>query len=284
MLEVIPPVLAKHTVSDPHIRSFQVMVNGEMQFLQTSPEFALKKLLAKDKQAVYSLGSVFRQGEQGSRHQSEFLMLEWYRPGFTLSDLESEVADLISVLAESFGVQFQTPKSVTYAELFAKRFGLNPHKASISDLSQLITQEFPNLGEHLSGGTYNDYLDTLFSMGIEPDLCEPTFVREFPASQASLAKISDGDEPVALRSELYWDGLELTNAYDELRDSVALRQRIATDNKIRERSSLPRVETDEALLDALGNMPPCVGVAMGLDRLLMLLLEANNLNEVNPFS
>jgi lysyl-tRNA synthetase class 2 len=284
VLEVIPPVLAPHSVSDPHISSFPVLVDGETQYLQTSPEFALKKLLAKVPEPLYSLGPVFRRGEQGVRHQHEFIMLEWYRPGFDLTALENEIADLIAMLAEQFDADFQSPERFSYEQLFSSKFGMNPHLASDTELENLVRKHFPDFTGHLGAASRNDYLDTLFSLGVEPELTQPTFVREFPASQASLANLSSLEPPTALRSELYWQGLELSNAYDELKDSDTLRQRITSDNETRVSLGLPQMTADEDLLQAIEKMPPCAGVAIGIDRLLMLLMSANDLSEVSPFA
>ena len=211
-------------------------------------------------------------------------MLEWYRPSFDLTALENEIADLIAMLAEQFGADFQPPEHFSYEQLFSSKFGMNPHLASDSELEDLVREHFPDFMGHLGAASRNDYLDTLFSLGVEPELTQPTFVREFPASQASLANLSSSDPPTALRSELYWQGLELSNAYDELRDSDTLRQRIALDNETRVSLGLPQVTADEDLLQASEKMPPCAGVAIGVDRLLMLLTSANDLSEVSPFA
>lgn len=284
----MPPVLGQHTVSDPHIESLKVESPGGTQYLQSSPEFALKKLLARQAMAIYSLGQVFRAGEHGRKHRQEFTMLEWYRPGFSLGELECEIADLVRLLAQEFGSRFEAPVTKTYCELFTARFGLNPHRATADELQALLSNEFPDHSRHLlddGAASKNDFLDALFSLGIEPSLESPTFVRHFPASQAALAKIDNtADGPVALRTELYWRGVELANGYDELQDGQEYRQRINADNAVRRQHGYPVIEADEALLTALDNLPDCVGVALGVDRILMLLLGTNDIAEVSPFN
>jgi lysyl-tRNA synthetase class 2 len=282
----MPPVLANHTVSDPHIQSFAVEVGeGAIQYLQTSPEFAMKKLLAKDSSPIYSLGPVFRRGEAGRRHRPEFTMLEWYRPGLSLAQLESEVSDLIATLAEAFAVPFGKPEVTTYAALFAQTFACDPHGLSDAELFALLEKHLPDLSQHLrddANVSRNDLLDSLFSQGVEPHLSSATFVREFPAGQAALAKVAVRDQQfVALRSELYWQGIELANAYEELTDAAELRQRIEVDNQVRLAHGYTPVAVDEALLEAIDSMPECVGVALGVDRLLMLLTETDDIDKVS---
>ncbi|MFN3235940.1 MAG: EF-P lysine aminoacylase EpmA [Pseudomonadales bacterium] len=286
VLEVIPPVLADHTVSDPHIQSFAVdMGEGAIQYLQTSPEFAMKKLLAKDPSPIYSLGPVFRRGEAGRRHRPEFTMLEWYRPGLSLAQLEAEVSDLIATLAEGFAVPFAKPQVTTFAALFDQAFACDPHGSSDTELAALLEKHLPELSKHLRDGatvSRNDLLDSLFSQGVEPKLSSAIFVREFPASQAALAKVAVRNQQlVALRSELYWQGIELANAYEELTDAAELRQRIEVDNQVRLAHGYTPVAVDEALLEAIDSMPECVGVALGVDRLLMLLIGANDIDKVS---
>lgn len=245
----------------------------------------MKKLLAKERRSIYSLGPAFRSGEQGERHQSEFMMLEWYRLGLDLLQLEVEIGNLIATLCEAFGKPFSIPQRVSYQALFLERFGINPHVASRRELQELLDKNFPDLVGHIHPfeATPNDLLDSLFSFGIEPNLVTPTFVFDFPASQASLAKIRQRDHPVALRTELFWQGMELANGYDELRDGQELRLRIQQDNLVRESAGLPVIEVDEALIVALDELPECTGVALGVDRLLMIILGAKQLADVQSF-
>lgn len=283
MLEVSTPLLSASTVTDPHIASFEVAASSQTLFLQTSPEFAMKKLLARGAGPIYSLGPVFRAGEIGTHHNPEFAMLEWYRPGFCLAELQHELSDLIQHLSAP-NRPFPPPQIETYANLFVARFGLNPHLADVDALRDKVEEQFPEFLshiEHADAGEKDDLLDVLFSEGIQPELIAPYFVTQFPASQASLAKTAlvDGVE-VSLRTELYWQGHEIANGYDELQDPVVLSQRIARDNAIRQSRNLPMVRCDDDLLMALEVMPACSGIAVGVDRLLMVLAGKQRLSDV----
>ena len=284
MLEVSTPLLAETTVTDPHIQSFEVGGATSSLYLQTSPEFAMKKLLAKGSGPIYSLGSVFRVGEFGALHRPEFAMLEWYRPGYSLGDLQREVTDLIQRLTSDGHREFKAPITVTYSRLFQQHFGLNPHLASIAELRAQVIQHFPDYLEHIDHqdpGEKDDLLEVLFSQKVQPTLVEPHFVTEFPESLASLARVSKADgQSVALRVELYWQGLELANGYDELRDAAELKQRIERDNTIRKSRDLPTIDPDSELLKSIELMPACAGIAMGVDRLLMVLTGAHRIDDV----
>lgn len=284
VLEVSTPLLASHTVTDTHIASFSVGDAASPQYLQTSPEFAMKKLLANGSGAIYSLGPVFRRGESGKKHSPEFTMLEWYRPGFSLQNLMKEAAELFCDLQSAFGLEPIAPVILSYKDLFRGRFDVNPHQVEMNELRSLAEKQFPNDLQHLTiqdDGELNDLLDLLFSLGVEPNLIKPTFVTEFPASQSSLARVMQVDDvQVSMRTELYWKGHELANGYDELRDGFELGQRMARDNRIRRNRGLPEIEADTELLKALPGMPECAGVALGVDRLLMLLLGVDQISDV----
>ncbi len=283
----MPPVMGRHTVSDPHIESLKIESVMGTRYLQTSPEFAMKKLLAVRSEPIYSLGQVFRAGEHGRKHRQEFTMLEWYRPGYSLTQLEAEITALLMVLAEEFSVPFSAPDLQSYAALFSNKFGVNPHQATDQTLRGLLNTSFPDHAGHLQDdrAARNDYLDALFSLGVEPDLQAPTFVREFPATQAALAKTAETkDGLVALRTELYWHGVELANGYDELQDGEEYRRRIEMDNATRELLGYARIAPDESLITAINHLPDCAGVALGIDRLLMLLLDSADIAGVTPFA
>lgn len=282
----MPPVMGLHTVSDPHIESLAIETHQGTHYLQTSPEFAMKKLLAQRAEPIYSLGQVFRAGEHGSRHRQEFTMLEWYRPGFSISQLEAEIADLLAMLAESFAAHFPVPEVKFYGDLFLEKYGVNPYQAPDQALQALLYERFPEHAQHLgTSADRNDYLDALFSLGVEPDLQAPIFVREFPATQAALAKTALTENgPVALRTELYWQGVELANGYDELQDGEEYRRRIEVDNLTRKRLGFATMAADEALISAINELPDCAGVALGIDRLMMLLLGVSDIADVTPFA
>jgi lysyl-tRNA synthetase class 2 len=291
VMEVTTPCLGKRGATDPHIKSVSVTQTNQTNqtyFLQSSPEFAMKRLLADGSGAIYQICPAFRGGEFGPHHNPEFTILEWYRPGFSLVELMDEVAELVAFLSAAFNRTFEPAALRSYKSLFEDRYSLNPHGATVEKLREVAASEFPDHVHHILAedeGETDDFLDLLFSEGIEPGLKAPRFVTGFPATQASLSRIGlVGQDRVALRFELYWQGLELANGYDELRDCDELKTRISRDNRIRESRGLPGMATDERLLAAMEKMPACTGVAVGLDRLLMLLMEKSSIEEVLSFT
>ena len=287
-MEVVTPALGLRGATDPHIQSMRVVLDGTSFFLQASPEFAMKRLLATGVGAIYQICPAFRAGESGIRHNPEFTLLEWYRPGFGLDALMHELGVLLGLLCEAFDVEFELAQTATYRQLFEDRFGINPHRATVEQLSKIADTHYGELAGHIDAvdeGRIDDIRDLLFSSGIEPRLEAPRFVTGFPASQAALARIGNVDEDdVALRFELFWRGLELANGYDELKNGQELIRRIERDNRIRQSRKLGRMEIDEELLEAMTAMPDCSGVAVGLDRLLMLLTGKSSLRDVISFT
>jgi lysyl-tRNA synthetase class 2 len=275
VLEVETPLLSAGTVTDPNIEPMAV---GE-RWLQTSPEYAMKRLLAADSGPIYQICKAFRAGEAGPRHNPEFSLLEWYRPGFTLQQLMAEVADLVnSILPRTNWHNF------TYRQLFQKFLDIDPFDSDVRALRALSLQHI-DLG--FDEADRDVWLDLLLTHLIEPQLVElgAVFVQDYPASQAALARLrQDGEDLVAQRFELYIDGLELANGYLELTDASELAQRFATDNRqLQSRGSAMR-PVDERLLQAMqAGLPDCSGVALGVDRLLMLQLTATGLGDVLSF-
>ncbi|MCB1693584.1 MAG: EF-P lysine aminoacylase GenX [Pseudomonadales bacterium] len=291
VLEVVTPVLGGAGASDVHLQNVSAVDGPRTFFLQTSPEYAMKRLLAAGTGAIYQVGPVMRGGESGRRHNTEFTMLEWYRPGFDLPELAREVFDLLTLLATRHGQALAPASQVDYGQLFEARFGVSPHTAGLDALWHLVRTELPDgaaahITDHGDEGTRNDLLDALFSTAIEPGLDGATFVFDFPASQASLSRVAQNErgELVSRRFELFWHGTELANGYLELRDAGELARRFEHNNTLRRVRDLPTVQADRKLLAALGHMPECCGVAMGLDRLLMLMTGAGSLDEVIAFS
>jgi len=289
VLEVSTPVLGGAGVSDVHLENLIVSAPARDYYLQTSPEYAMKRLLASGSGPIYQLGPVFRGSESGHRHNIEFTMLEWYRPGFTLTELMLEVVDLIVASAHLFGLEVTAPLQVSYAALFARQFGVNPHRASLQTLQGLARTHgvaVDHIVDHGDEATINDYLDTLFSAAIEPGLDELTLVSDFPAGQAALARIhADADNDlVAERAEIYWHGCELANGYAELLDPLELQGRLRRNNEWRVNRGLRGVALDEKLLAAIPFMPASAGVAMGFDRLLMLVTGRSRIDEVISFT
>jgi lysyl-tRNA synthetase class 2 len=288
VLEVETPVLSQAGVTDVHLASVQAQrhVQGKKQthYLQTSPEFAMKRLLASGSGAIYQICKVFRDDEHGRKHNSEFTMLEWYRPAFSLKDLMLEVTDLLNVvLADRFGEV--RPTVLSYKHAFMDRLDLNPLQATLKELKDACHRVGLNLD---LGDDRLGYIDLLFSHMVEPSLGfdTPVFLTDFPPEMASLAKtrIDEDGELVSARFELYIEGLELANAYDELIDADVLRGRFEADNAEREKLSLHVMPIDEYLLVALPNMPECSGIALGIDRLLMVVTNQMRLEKVVSFT
>jgi elongation factor P--(R)-beta-lysine ligase len=287
VLEVETPVLSSAGVTDVHLASICAHRNlgGKLNhhYLQTSPEFAMKRLLASGSGAIYQICKVFRDDEHGKKHNSEFTMLEWYRPHFSLKDLMHETADLLQVCLSDKFTEIR-PIVLSYKHAFQDRLDLNPLKATLQELREATKR----VGIHIDLGEDRlAYMDLLFSHIVEPSLGfdTPIFLTDFPPEMASLAKtrIDEDGEEVAARFEVYIEGLELANAYDELVDAEVLRRRFAEDNNAREKEGLVRMPMDEYLLAALPNMPPCAGIALGIDRLLMVAQSKFKISDVITF-
>jgi elongation factor P--(R)-beta-lysine ligase len=288
VMEVTTPVLGAAGVTDVHIRSVAVTEDGKRYYLQTSPEYAMKRLLASGSGPIFQICPAFRGGELGRRHNIEFTLLEWYRPGFSLAQLADEVDALVVAVTGALGGNTAVRRS-RYKDLFGGRFGVNPHTIGSRELAAIAAANFGEQVRHIDDfdddGARNDYLDLLFSEGIEKAVVEPTIVFDYPASQAALAETgpdSDGDQ-IARRFEILWQGVEVGNGYEELRDAHGLRRRMELNNTLRAVRGLPSVPLDEKLLAALPYMPACSGVAVGLDRILMLLLGKPALADVTGF-
>lgn len=287
VMEVETPIVSQAGVTDVHLASVQVKrhIEGRMQqqYLQTSPEFAMKRLLAAGSGPIYQICKVFRDDEHGRKHNSEFTMLEWYRPGLDLRELMHETAALLNVcLAHRFNEI--RPLVLSYKHAFQDRLDINPLQATLAQLKQ--TAQRVGLTLDL-GDDRLAYMDLLFSHFVEPSLGfdTPIFLTDFPPEMASLAKVrldEDGEE-VAARFEVYIEGLELANAYDELLDASVLRARFEADNQERDKLGLQVMPLDENLLAALAHMPECSGIALGIDRLLMVATQKLNIEQVIAF-
>lgn len=287
VMEVETPIVSQAGVTDVHLASVQVQrhIEGrvQQQYLQTSPEFAMKRLLAAGSGPIYQICKVFRDDEHGRKHNSEFTMLEWYRPGLNLRELMHETAALLNVcLAHRFDEI--RPLVLSYKHAFQDRLDINPLQATLAQLKQ--TAQRVGLTLDL-GDDRLAYMDLLFSHFVEPSLGfdTPIFLTDFPPEMASLAKVrldEDGEE-VAARFEVYIEGLELANAYDELLDASVLRARFEADNQERDKLGLQVMPLDENLLAALAHMPECSGIALGIDRLLMVATQKLNIEQVIAF-
>ncbi len=275
LLEIETPVLGDAGITDPQIQSFKL---GSW-YLQTSPEYFMKRLLAEGSGDIYQLGKVFRAAESGWRHHHEFTLLEWYRLGFDELSLAQEVVELIQYLAID-----QTVKPVisTYAGLFAA-LDLDLFSASNSDYQDLLAQaEIEVIGD-LSDKAWRELVFAELVQKKFPD-DQITVVHDYPAEDASLAQLNRDDPRVAARFEVFWGSLELANGFHELTDVNEQRSRFIEDNKQRRAAGLPEIELDENFLTALAaGLPDCAGVALGVDRLLMKLFELDDIREVISF-
>jgi lysyl-tRNA synthetase class 2 len=285
VLEVDTPLMYASTVTDPHVIGIPAifkMIGSDREkilYLQTSPEYAMKRLLAAGSGSIYQISKAFRQGEVGKIHNPEFTMLEWYRVGFDHHALMDEMDELLQqVLAVA------PADRASYAQLFQQFFGIDVHNADVNVLKNCAGEKAIPLSGELS--QRDAWLDLLWSHGIEPfvGLERPLFLYDFPVSQASLAKIRHERVPVASRFEVYFKGVELANGFHELQDGQEQVLRFAKDLQVREELQLPPLPIDAKLIAALKHgLPDCAGVALGVDRLIMLALGANSVTDVISF-
>lgn len=279
VLEVDTPLLCARAVTDPYIQAFA----SDGKFLQTSPEYAMKRMLAAGYGSMYQICKAFRQEEIGRLHNLEFTMLEWYRVGFDHHQLMDEMDALIQILLD-----VKPARRFSYQEIFMEMVGINPHTVDIPTLQACALKHGIDLTPAaMQGLNVTDWLQILMSHIIEPKLIGPTawMIYDFPLAQAALAKLVPGDNPVAARFEVYMQGVELANGYHELQNPSEQAKRFAADNLRRQQQKLHTMEPDQRLLSALeAGLPECAGVAMGLDRLLMIKLQANSLAEVMSFT
>ena len=287
LLEVTTPLLRSAGASDVHLDNLPVR-HGETQgFLQTSPEYAMKILLSAHKASIFQICPAFRGGDRGGRHRVEFQMLEWYRCDYSLEELMEDLLALLEHLYQVMGPVYDLPPpgevtKKSYAALFSKRYGFNPHRAS---REQLAAQAAANALHHLSGSAEpGDLLDGLFATGVEPSLPGRSIVFDYPACQAALAETgtNSAGDLISRRFEFFMSGVEIANAYQELTDSAALRRRFRGNNRRRARLGKPLIEDDEELLVALGGLPRCAGIALGVDRLAMVMRGEDALPAAMP--
>lgn len=279
-LEVDVPVLATATVTDRNIESISAKVSGVSGYLQTSPEYFMKRLLAAGSGDIFCLGKAFRNGEAGTRHNPEFTMLEWYRCGWDEHQLMDEVAALVCGLSPTSEVH-----KVSYGDLFFEHLQIDPHQAELSRLQALAVAASSSAWSNESRA---NCLDLLFSLLIEPKLAHGlVFVFDYPACQAALAKCHRDSQGrlVSRRFEAFLNCLELANGYFELTDAGEQAERFVDDQQAREIAGKPCIDVDQRLLGALqAGLPDCSGVALGVDRLLMQLEKVDSIDQVMPFS
>ena len=288
VLEVDTPLLADGVIVEAHIDPIPCKVRvGDAapteRRLLTSPEGPMKRLLAQGSGPIYQFAHAFRDGEVGRRHAVEFTMLEWYRPGLDHHALMDEVEALVhELIPETRLAPFDR---VTYREMFLEYAAIDPFETSLDAIGERCDVLGVDVPQGFGAGTVDDALDLILVSHIEPALAaeRPLFVYAYPPSQAALARVRapTGDQPAtADRFELYLRGVELANGYHELSDAEEQRHRFEQANRARVASGREALPVDEALLEALRDgFPPCAGVALGFDRLLMLALGRDRIGE-----
>lgn len=286
VLEVETPVLSAHGNTDPNIDSLSLDFTGPKtageprRWLRTSPEFAMKRLLAAGVGDCYELGRVFRDGEAGKRHNPEFTMLEWYRVGWDHHRLMDETAELLKAAMALVGRR-TTVREFSFRQLYHDRFGFDPFTAP----EEVLRSPLQVYDIDPKGLTRDDWLDLLMTHLIQPSIppSRILLVYDYPASQCALAKLRPGEPPVAERFEAYLGPLELANGYHELLDAGEQRTRFQSDVARRKARNAAAPPLDERLLAAMPKLPACAGVAMGVDRLLMALAGTDRIADVVAF-
>jgi lysyl-tRNA synthetase class 2 len=288
VLEVQTPSLSLSTVTDPHLQSFDTFYhnNGhppQKLYLQTSPEFSMKRLLAKGSGSIYQITHAFRnQNEKGRWHNPEFTLLEWYRVNFNLQQLMDETENLLQCI-----LKCPLAERITYTQLFKSYLRINPHQATLHQIKKALS----HFKIHLEPDHWLTDRDTGLQLLLDHivqhhiDLHRPLFLYDFPCSQAALARIRKDAQPVAERVEVYYQGLELANGFYELADPNEQKERFLKDLTIRKQNQLSEIPFDQRLLQALQyGLPDCSGIALGVDRLVALATHQSSLADVMSFS
>lgn len=281
VLEVETPLLCRASVTDPFIESFPVTIkqNGPHYYLQTSPEYAMKRLLAADSGAIFQICKAFRQDEWGRFHNPEFTMLEWYRPNYTHHDLMNEMDDFLCAILKT-----KPAERMSYQALFKSYLGVNPHKTNLKELKACAASQ--KIVTHEIIEDPHTLLELLMTHIIEPQIGQnrPCFVYDYPSHQAALSIVKNDNPPVAERFEVYFKGLELANGFHELLDAEEQYNRFQKNIETRKNNHQTILEIDELFLAALQNgLPACAGVALGFDRLMMIALNAHQISDVLSF-
>jgi lysyl-tRNA synthetase class 2 len=274
-LEVDTPLLGISTNPDFHIQTIPAQVNHSMCYLQTSPEFSMKRLLAEGSDSIYQICHAFRDEERGRLHHAEFTLLEWYSVGFDYLALMDQLEALITLLMK----QSLNIKRLSYFEVYLSMLNLNLEIDDVDKVRGCVSIYVP--GINVENLDYDDCLNLLMSQVISKRFEGFTFIYDYPATQASLAKIKADNPLVAERFELFYNDMELANGFSELTNAQEQRQRFERDNAQRVLNGLMVYPIDEDFLTALeSGLPECAGVALGLDRLLMVINAKSNIGEV----
>lgn len=291
VLEVETPMLSRAAATDPNLASLATRYTGPgcsqglTLYLHTSPELPMKRLLAADSGSIYQLCKVFRDGEAGRLHNPEFTMLEWYRVGHDPHQLMDDVAALVLYSLEDRLAQREAEK-LSYRDAFLRYCHLDPHTAGVDAFTDCARRREIPIPNNMPRDNLDPWRDFLLTHVVEPQLGQGrlTFLYDYPASQAALARVRSETPPVAERFELYLEGVELANGFHELGNAAEQRRRFEADLARRRERGLPTVPMDEHLLEALARgLPDCSGVALGFDRLVMLATGAQSIEEVLAF-
>ncbi|MDH5392025.1 MAG: EF-P lysine aminoacylase EpmA [Gammaproteobacteria bacterium] len=284
VLEVDTPSLSAAAVTDLHIESFATRMRQQTCYLQTSPEYPMKRLLASGFPSIYQICKVYRREEAGVFHNPEFNLLEWYRLAFDYRQLMTEVGVLLQQLSADAGQKIDCIE-LSYQQAFMQAVQLDPLNTTVEDCRQCCLQRQIEIPQGISEHDLDEWLDWILTQAVAVNFSTQayTLLYDYPASQCALAKISD-DGLRAERFEVFYGELELANGFTELTDATEQRQRFAADNQKRKKAGLLPMPVDEHFLAALeAGLPECAGVAIGLERLLMVLTAKTRLSEVMAF-
>lgn len=286
VLEVDTPALINNAVTDIHLRPLEVRLASDTKYLHTSPEYAMKRLLAAGSGDIYQLCHVYRGEEQSRHHNTEFMLLEWYRVGFDMESLIAEVMDLLDRYSQALDLPARPRIQQRYRDLLREQLAIDPLEIEHSALRDLACQHGLD-SVSAKALSRDELLDFLVGSVVGPTLGQGSWLAltHYPASQAALAELDPQDPAVALRFEIYADGIELANGFVELTDVTEQRQRFERDNLVRRQAGLADYALDERLLAALdAGIPKCAGVALGFDRALMVCSGATSIQDVMSFT
>jgi lysyl-tRNA synthetase class 2 len=282
VIEVDCPLLLSSASIDAHIDLISCSASGKTRYLHSSPEYCMKRLLAEGVGDIYQLGHVFRDFEEGRRHNPEFTMAEWYRLGFSFEEMIEETCDFISLFTGPIKREIKS-----YRDVFVEHTGIDPYQISVADLQQWLLDRGHTVSFNPETDTKDDLLSYMLSTFVEPHLGKEvlTVVPYFPPSQAALAKVRTVDGMlVSERFEVFYEGIELANGYHELQDVKEQRTRFLEANSMRVKMGKNALPIDEQFLQALERgLPDCCGVAVGFDRLMMIYLKTKSISDVLPW-
>jgi lysyl-tRNA synthetase class 2 len=282
ILEVDCPLLSASASVDAHIDLIKATACGQTHYLHSSPEYGMKRLLSEGIGDIYQLSHVFRDGEQGVKHNPEFMMAEWYRVNFSFKEMIEETLDFVRLFLGNLPGTL-----ISYRDAFKKFAEIDPYEVSGKDLKRRLSNHGID-AVHATNEDRDSLLNLLLGIIVEPHLGkdELCVLAYYPASQAALAKtcVQEGHK-VAERFEIYYQGVELANGYHELADPIEQRQRLLEANQLRKMLGKENLPIDENFLAALEKgLPDCCGVAVGFDRLMMLRHKQKELKSILPFS